>query len=77
MSSDEVLIGAKVKIRDIDTSEEETYIIVSETEADFAKGKISISSPVGKALVGHKKQDIVYVDVPAGLLKYEIIDISR
>jgi transcription elongation factor GreA len=77
MSSDEVLIGATVKVKDIDTSEEEIYTIVSEAESDFSQGKISVTSPIGKALLGHKKGDVLDIDVPAGTLKYKIISISR
>ncbi|MFC1807702.1 transcription elongation factor GreA [Candidatus Omnitrophota bacterium] len=77
ISKDEALIGATVKVKDLNSSEEESYTLVSEIEADFAQGKISVASPVGKALLGHKKDDIVEVDVPAGLLKYKIISISR
>jgi transcription elongation factor GreA len=77
MSADEVLIGATVKIKDLDIGEEEVYTLVSEAEADFASGRISISSPVGKTLLGHKKGDTVNISVPAGVLKYKIIEISR
>jgi transcription elongation factor GreA len=77
MSANEVLVGATVKIQDIETSEYDTYTIVSESEADFASGRISTTSPVGKALLGHKKNDIVNISVPAGILKYKIIDITR
>jgi len=77
MSSDEVLIGATVKIKDAETAEEETYVLVSEAEADFASGRISVTSPVGKALIGHKKGDTININVPAGVLKYKIINISR
>jgi transcription elongation factor GreA len=77
MSSDEALIGATVKVKDAETGEEEVYTLVSEAEADFSSGKISISSPVGKALIGHKKDDTVNISVPAGVLKYKIIEISR
>lgn len=77
MSSDEVLIGATVKIKDIKTAEEETYMLVSEAEADFSRGRISVTSPVGKALIGHKKGDTIDISVPAGVLRYKIIAISR
>jgi transcription elongation factor GreA len=77
MSADEVLVGATVKIRDLETGEEEKYTLVSEAEADFSSNKISTSSPVGKALIGHKKGDTIDIDVPAGVLKYKIIEISR
>ena len=77
MSSDEVLIGATVKIQDLDTSEEIEYTLVSEMEADYSLGKISVSSPVGKALLNHKVGDEVEINIPAGVLKYNIIKISR
>jgi transcription elongation factor GreA len=77
MSSGEALIGATVRVKDMDTSEEETYTLVSEAEADFARGRVSTSSPVGNALIGRKKGDIVDIDVPAGVLRYKILDITR
>ncbi len=77
LSKDEALIGATVKIKDIDSEEEEIYTLVSEPEADFANGKISVTSPVGKALLGHKVGDSVKIDVPAGTLNYKITKISR
>jgi transcription elongation factor GreA len=77
MATDEVLIGATVEIQDIDTSEKETYTLVSETEADFANSRISVTSPVGKALLGHKENDLVDISVPAGILKYKILNITR
>lgn len=77
MASDKALIGATVKIKDIDSNEEETYTLVSEPEADFANGRISVASPVGKALLGHKVGDTVKIDVPAGILNYKITKISR
>jgi transcription elongation factor GreA len=77
MASDEVLIGATVEVQDIDTGEKESYTLVSETEADFASSRISIVSPVGKALLGHKKDDEVHISVPAGTLRYKILGIAR
>ena len=77
MSCDEVLIGARVQLKDRDTDEILEYVLVSEAEADYNEGKISISSPVGKALLHHKVKEIVEIEVPAGMLKYEIIKISR
>ena len=77
ISSDKAYIGAKLKLVDIDSKEEMRYMLVTEDEADYADGKISISSPVGKALLGCKKGDIVSIKVPAGTLKYKITDISR
>lgn len=77
MPHDEVLIGATVTLRDLDTEEVLVYTLVSETEADYETGKISTTSPVGAALLNHKEKDIVEIKVPAGVLKYEISKISR
>ena len=74
---DQVLIGAKVKLKDIASGEELQYTLVSGVEADFAQNKISVSSPVGKALLGHKVNETVEIRVPAGTLKYKILNISR
>lgn len=77
MSKDEVLIGAKVKMKDLDSGEEIEYILVSEEEADYSANKISVASPVGESLIGHKSNDIVKIKVPAGTLRYKILNISR
>ena len=77
MSTDEVLIGATAKVVDLETDDEEVYTLVSEAEADFANGKISVTSPVGKALLGHKIGDTIEINVPAGTLKYKITEITR
>jgi transcription elongation factor GreA len=77
MTNDEVLIGATVKLKDLDSGEELEYTIVSEEEADYAQNKISIQSPVGSALVGHKKDEEVEIHVPRGVLKYKVLKISR
>jgi len=74
---DQVLIGAKVKLMDMDTQEEMEYTLVSELEADYNQNKVSVSSPVGEGLLGHKENEVVEIKVPAGLLKYKIIEISR
>ena len=77
MPKNEALLGATVKLKDVATGEEVEYTLVSELEADFAQGKISVTSPVGKSLLGHKKRETVEIKVPAGILKYKILDISR
>jgi transcription elongation factor GreA len=74
---DEALIGATVKMKDMDSKEELQYTLVSELEADYAEGKISVTSPIGKGLLGHKKNEIVEIQVPAGTLKYKILKITR
>ncbi len=77
ISSDEVLFGATVKLKDLDSGEEIEYTLVSELEADFAQGKISVSSPVGESLLEHKENDVIEIKVPAGILRYKILKISR
>jgi transcription elongation factor GreA len=71
------VLGTTVRLRDLDASEEIEYALVSEVEADFAEDKISVSSPVGKGLLGHKEGESVEIRVPKGVLKYEILKISR
>lgn len=77
MTTDEVLIGATVKLQDLDTGEELEYTLVSEAEADYNERKISVTSPIGSALLNHKEKDKVEIKVPAGILKYMILKISR
>lgn len=77
ISKDEVLVGATVKLRDLDSNEELEYTLVSEVEADFTEGRISISSPVGNNLLGLKRNDTVEIKVPAGTLRYKVLDITR
>ena len=77
MPKDEALLGATVKVKDQKTGEEFDYMLVSEEESDFEQNKISVTSPVGKALKGHKVGDVVEIKVPAGVIKYEITSITR
>jgi transcription elongation factor GreA len=77
ISNDEVLVGATVRLNDLDTGEDLTYMLVSEIEADYAQNKISISSPVGMGLLNHKVDEVVEIKVPAGIVKYKILNISR
>lgn len=76
MTPDKVVFGCTVTLYDTSSEEEITYKIVGEDEADIKQGKISCTSPVGKALIGHKLDDSVKVSVPSGLREYEIIDIK-
>jgi len=71
------VLGTTVYLKDMDDGEEISYALVSEPEADFALDKISISSPVGKGLLGHKEQDTVEIKVPSGYLRYVITKIER
>lgn len=77
IDKDKVLIGATVKIRVVNDNEIEEYVIVSEAEADFSKNKISITSPLGQGILGHKAGDVVQVKIPAGMMTIEILEISR
>ena len=77
MPKDEALLGATVKVKDQKTGEEFDYMLVSEEESDFEANKISVTSPVGNALKGHKVGDVVEIKVPAGVIKYEITSITR
>ena len=76
MTPDKVVFGCTVTVYDTASEEEVTYKIVGEEEADIKLGKISCTSPVGKALIGHKLDDSVRVIVPSGTREYEIIDIK-
>lgn len=72
-----VNIMTKVKVLNDKTKRENVYQVVSQEEADFEGGKISMSSPIGKALMGHVVGDSVQVKVPAGLLNLKILEITR
>jgi len=76
MVNDKVTILSWVKIKDINRDIDMQYILVSPEESDFQQNKISITSPVGKALLGKKIGDIVEIKVPAGILKYQITDLK-
>lgn len=68
----QVRVLTKVTILNKKTNKEMQYTLVSPNEADFKQGKISVKSPIGQALIGHKTGDVVEVKVPAGLLELEI-----
>ena len=75
LESDKVVFGATVTLFDTEAGNEVTYRIVGEHEADIKQGRLSINSPVAKALIGHRIDDEVTIKVPSGLRVYEIIDI--
>ena len=74
---DEVGVGSKVKVLDLEFDEELIYTIVGSAEVDSLENKISNESPVGKALLGQKAGDVVEITVPAGQLKYRILGVFR
>ena len=77
LPNDKVYILSKVKLKDLKTNETVDYMLVSPEEADFEKNKISVTSPLGKGLLGKVKGESVKIVVPAGTLEYKIIEISR
>lgn len=76
LKPEKVVFGATVTLYDTANEEEVCYKIVGEEEADLKFGKISCTSPVGKALIGHKLDDSVKIKVPSGTKEYEIIEIK-
>lgn len=72
-----VQIGNTVKVLDMEFDEEVEYTIVGTTEADTTQNKISNESPIGSALLGAKKNEIVEVQVPAGISKYKVLSITK
>ena len=77
LDTDKVLALSIVKIRNLNTKAEMTFTLVAETEADIKTGKISVNSPIGTGLLGKKVGEVAEIQVPAGLVKFEILDISR
>ena len=74
---EKVSFGLAVKVKDNEFGDEMEFKIVGATEANSLKGKISNESPLGKALIGAKKGDIVSVEAPAGVIEYTIMDIYK
>ena len=72
-----VQVGNTVKVLDIEFDEEVSYTIVGSTEVNLAENKISNESPIGKALLGAKKNQTVEVQAPAGVMKYKILAITK
>ena len=70
-------LGATLEIKNLDSGETVRYTLVAQDEADFNQGKISVSSPLGKGLLGKAEKDKVEIQVPAGKLRFEILKISR
>lgn len=77
VDTSKVYILSKVTIKNKKTNAEVQYILVAENEANLAEKKISVDSPIGKGLLGKKVGDIAQVQVPAGLIDFEILEISR
>jgi len=77
LDSSTVQILSKVKIKNTKNNAVMEYTIVAESEADLKSGKISIDTPIAKGLIGKKVGDTVEIKVPAGVIPFEIIEISR
>lgn len=75
--SNEVRLGSKVTITEVGSGHKEHYIIVGSAEADPASGRISNESPLGRALLGHKVNDIVSVQAPEGEIKFKVTHITN
>ncbi|HHW15495.1 MAG TPA: transcription elongation factor GreA [Firmicutes bacterium] len=70
-------LGSRVRLKDLETGEEHEYILVGSAESDPAHDKISNEAPVGKAIMGKKVGTVVDVTVPAGVIQYKIMEVSR
>lgn len=77
LDNTKVLILSKVKIKNVANGTAMTYTLVAENEADLKAGRISISSPIAKGLLGRKVGDQIDIQVPSGSVKFEIVEISR
>ncbi len=72
-----VQVGNTVKLLDIEFNEEVSYTLVGSTEVDLANNKISNESPIGSAILGAKKNQIVEVQAPAGVIQYKVLSITK
>lgn len=71
-TSDTVVFGTTVRLMDVESEDAKTYTLVGQEEADVKNGSISVQSPIGRALIGHRVGDVVQVHRPAGMIEYEI-----
>lgn len=77
LQSEHITILSKVRVQDLKRKKEYDYILVSPEEADVKQDKISISSPVGQGLLGKKTGEVAEIEVPAGMIRYKIMSISK
>src|SRR5262249_32641862 len=73
---DTVVFGARVRVQDLDSDEEEVYELVGPAKADYDNNRILITSPIGQGLLGKKQGEVAEIRVPAGVLRYQIVEIS-
>lgn len=76
LSADTVQLLSKVTVENLNAKMKMQFQIVGESEADFSKGLLSASTPIGQALMGHGKGEVVEAKVPSGIMKFKILDIS-
>ena len=76
IGTDKVQMLNKVKVKNLNTNQIMNFTLVSEQEADFMAGKLAAKTPIGQALMGHSVGDVVEAKVPAGVIKFEILDIT-
>jgi transcription elongation factor GreA len=76
LKGDQVMFGATVTLQDEDTGEKAKYRIVGEVEADVKQGKLSITSPIARALLGKRKKDVVEVSTPGGGKSYKVLKVE-
>lgn len=77
LPNDKIYILSRVRLKDLKSGEDFEYLLVSPEESNFEANKISVTSPIGKSLLGKTKGEIVEIKVPVGTLKYKILDINR
>ena len=77
MDTSKALVLSKVKIKNQTNGMEMTYTLVADGEADLASGKISVNSPIGKGLLGKSVGEVADIRVPNGVMKFDILEISR
>src|SRR5687767_3739792 len=76
LPSGTVVFGARVKVKDLDLEEDETFILVGPGEEDYNQNKILTSSPIGQGLLGLKIGDVAEIEVPMGKLRFKVVEIS-
>ena len=76
LSNDAVVFGARVRVKDLDLEEEETFELVGPGDEDYNNNKILTSSPIGQGLLGKKRGEVAEIQVPMGTLRFEVLEIS-
>lgn len=77
IDTSKILLYSKVKIKNLKNNMEMGYTLVPESESDLKSGKVSVTSPIAKGLLGKTKGEVVSVQAPAGIMEFEILDVSR